>query len=203
MNYDEIARSILENIGGNENIISIMSCFTRVRIEVKEKDKVNEDMIKKLDGVKGATFFNNTYQIIFGGKCNDVYDALAKIVTIKEEQIIILGRIDFIGYILYPNRFECRLRTAYLPDRLYKGLSSSSSSAAHYSLDAVYPAHAASDTGKFFFLITFLIHGIDSATVLACPFTFEHPRHSASVDYPTRCIPISCMFLQIFCCDAL
>ncbi len=87
MNYDEIARSILENVGGNENIISIMSCFTRVRIEVKEKDKVNEDMIKKLDGVKGATFFNNTYQIIFGGKCNDVYDALAKIVTIKEEQI--------------------------------------------------------------------------------------------------------------------
>lgn len=37
MNNDEIARRILENVGGNENIVSIMSCFTRVRIEVKEK----------------------------------------------------------------------------------------------------------------------------------------------------------------------
>ena len=76
MNNDEIARRILENVGGNENIVSIMSCFTRVRIEVKEKERVNEDVIKTLEGVKGATFFNKTYQIVFGGKCNDVYDAL-------------------------------------------------------------------------------------------------------------------------------
>lgn len=83
MNYDEIARGILENIGGNENIVSMMSCFTRVRIEVKDKKKVNEDVIKALNGVKGATFFNKTYQIIFGGQCNDVYDALSKIVIIE------------------------------------------------------------------------------------------------------------------------
>ena len=84
MNNDEIARRILENVGGNENIVSIMSCFTRVRIEVKEKERVNEDVIKTLEGVKGATFFNKTYQIVFGGKCNDVYDALSKIVKIKD-----------------------------------------------------------------------------------------------------------------------
>ena len=84
MNNDEIARRILENVGGNENIVSIMSCITRVRIEVKEKERVNEDVIKTLEGVKGATFFNKTYQIVFGGKCNDVYDALSKIVKIKD-----------------------------------------------------------------------------------------------------------------------
>ena len=65
MNNDEIARRILENVGGNENIVSIMSCFTRVRIEVKEKERVNEDVIKTLEGVKGATFFKKTYQIVF------------------------------------------------------------------------------------------------------------------------------------------
>lgn len=86
MNYDEIARSILDNVGGSENVVSIISCFTRVRIEVKNKQMVNEDQIKQLEGVKGASFFNMTYQIVFGGKCNDVYDALMKIADIKEDK---------------------------------------------------------------------------------------------------------------------
>ncbi len=85
MNFDEIAKGILNNVGGNDNIVSILSCFTRVRVEVKDKSLVNQEEIAKLDGVKGGTFFNNTYQIVFGGKCNDVYAALSKIVDIKED----------------------------------------------------------------------------------------------------------------------
>ena len=87
MNYETIAKSILDNVGGNENIVSIISCFTRVRIEVRNKELVKEDSIKVLEGVKGASFFNMTYQIVFGGKCNDVYDALMKITDIKEEKV--------------------------------------------------------------------------------------------------------------------
>ncbi|HWQ80225.1 MAG TPA: PTS transporter subunit EIIC [Anaerovoracaceae bacterium] len=85
MNYDEIAKGILKNVGGNDNIVSILSCFTRVRVEVKDKSLVNQEEILKLEGVKGGTFFNDTYQIVFGGKCNDVYDALSKIVVIKDD----------------------------------------------------------------------------------------------------------------------
>lgn len=95
MNYDEIARSILDNVGGSENVVSIISCFTRVRIEVKNKQMVNEDQIKQLEGVKGASFFNMTYQIVFGGKCNDVYDALMKIVDIKEDKHAVQTRKSF------------------------------------------------------------------------------------------------------------
>ena len=84
MNVSVVAKEILDNVGGNENIVSIISCFTRVRVEVKNKELVNQDAIKALEGVKGASFFNNTYQIVFGGKCNEVYDALMKIVDIKD-----------------------------------------------------------------------------------------------------------------------
>lgn len=84
MNYEEIAKGILKNVGGNDNIVSILSCFTRVRVEVRDKSLVNQEEIAKLEGVKGSTFFNNTYQIVFGGKCNEVYDALSKIVAIND-----------------------------------------------------------------------------------------------------------------------
>lgn len=86
MNFDAIAKDILKNVGGNDNIVSILSCFTRVRVEVKDKSLVDQEAILKLEGVKGGTFYNNTYQIVFGGKCNDVYDALSKIVVLKEDE---------------------------------------------------------------------------------------------------------------------
>lgn len=92
MNYDEIAKRIVDNVGGNDNLVSIISCFTRVRIEVKDKTLVKEEAIKALEGVKGASFFNMTYQIVFGGKCNDVYDALMNIAIIKEEKPVSTNR---------------------------------------------------------------------------------------------------------------
>ena len=34
MDYKKAALEVLQNVGGEENVISIMSCFTRVRVEV-------------------------------------------------------------------------------------------------------------------------------------------------------------------------
>jgi len=73
MDYQKIAIEIIKNVGGNANIISTISCFTRLRIEVRNKELVNQEAIKGLEGVKGGTFFQNTYQIIFGEKVSDIY----------------------------------------------------------------------------------------------------------------------------------
>ena len=50
------AREVLENVGGEENIISIMSCFTRVRVELKDKTKVDEKKLKEADGCQGVNW---------------------------------------------------------------------------------------------------------------------------------------------------
>ena len=47
MDLKRTAREVLENVGGEENIISIMSCFTRVRVELKDKTKVDEKKLKE------------------------------------------------------------------------------------------------------------------------------------------------------------
>ena len=49
MDLRRTAREVLENVGGEENIISIMSCFTRVRVELKDKTKVDEKKLKEAD----------------------------------------------------------------------------------------------------------------------------------------------------------
>lgn len=85
MDYNQIAKELVQAVGGSDNIASILSCFTRVRIEVKDKSLVDQDAANSIEGAKGSSFFNNTFQVIFGGKCNDVFDALAAIVQIDEK----------------------------------------------------------------------------------------------------------------------
>lgn len=112
MNYNQVANEILSNVGGEKNIVSIMSCFTRVRVEVRDKEIVNETTIKKLTGVQGINWQRNTIQIIMGGDCNGVYDELEKLVHIKdaEEQFVIETKkmklwekvIDYIGGTVQP-----------------------------------------------------------------------------------------------------
>ena len=41
-----MAEIILEGLGGKENIISIDNCVTRLRLEIKDKSKINEKLIK-------------------------------------------------------------------------------------------------------------------------------------------------------------
>lgn len=80
MNYDQIAKDVLENIGGRENVNSVAHCATRLRIMVQDEDKINKEAIDQIEGVKGAFFNSGQYQIIFGtGTVNKVYDAVAKL----------------------------------------------------------------------------------------------------------------------------
>ena len=72
-----VAESILENIGGVDNIKSIEHCATRLRLILKDNKKVNSDDIEKIDGVKGQFMAAGQYQIILGtGFVNKVYDAI-------------------------------------------------------------------------------------------------------------------------------
>ena len=56
MNYDVIAKEVLENIGGRENVKSVATCDKRLRIMVLDESKINKEEIEKLEGVKGALF---------------------------------------------------------------------------------------------------------------------------------------------------
>ena len=42
MDYNQIAKDIIKNVGGQENILSAMHCATRLRLRLKDYDKVNE-----------------------------------------------------------------------------------------------------------------------------------------------------------------
>ena len=79
MDYSKIAKSIIQNVGGQENILSAVHCATRLRLRLKDYNKVNEDKITDIDQVKGVFLANDQYQIILGsGTVNLVTDEVLK-----------------------------------------------------------------------------------------------------------------------------
>lgn len=79
MNYPVIAKQLLEHLGGKENIQALAHCATRLRLALKDEEKLNEEAIGNLDGVKGQFKVAGQYQIIFGsGIVNQVYAEMAK-----------------------------------------------------------------------------------------------------------------------------
>ncbi|MBZ2100552.1 sucrose-specific PTS transporter subunit IIBC [Streptococcus mitis] len=71
----EIAKQVIDALGGRENVNSVAHCATRLRVMVKDEGKINKEVIENLEKVQGAFFNSGQYQIIFGtGTVNKMYD---------------------------------------------------------------------------------------------------------------------------------
>ena len=75
MNNTEIAKKVIEALGGRENVNSVAHCATRLRVMVKDEEKIDKDTVENLEKVQGAFFNSGQYQIIFGtGTVNKIYE---------------------------------------------------------------------------------------------------------------------------------
>lgn len=80
MNNTEIAKSVIEDIGGKENVSSVAHCATRLRIMVKDKEKIDTNRVENIEKVQGAFFNTGQFQIIFGtGTVNRIYDEVVSL----------------------------------------------------------------------------------------------------------------------------
>lgn len=78
INYKQIGEEIIDVVG-EENITGITHCATRLRLEVKDRELIDDKKIEKIDQVKGVFFNAGQYQIILGtGIVNKVYDSLVQ-----------------------------------------------------------------------------------------------------------------------------
>lgn len=79
MNYKEIAKDILLNLGKEDNINELTHCMTRLRLKIKDMSKVNKDNLSKIEGVITVVESMGQLQIVIGNKVTKVYDELIKL----------------------------------------------------------------------------------------------------------------------------
>ncbi|GGH64558.1 glucose PTS transporter subunit IIA [Rothia aerolata] len=76
--HDALAWDILNNIGGAENVKSVIHCITRVRFYLKDDSKAKDEVVSNLDGVIDVARAGGQYQVVIGPAVEDVYDAVVK-----------------------------------------------------------------------------------------------------------------------------
>ena len=77
--WKEKAPFVLEALGGEENIENLDACITRLRVEVKDTNKVNKEALKSL-GATGVLEVKGGVQAIFGGNSNTLKNHINEII---------------------------------------------------------------------------------------------------------------------------
>jgi len=85
MKYEQLAKDLIENVGGKENVSSVVHCITRLRFKLKDEGKANTDVLKNMDGVVTVMKSGGQYQVVIGNHVPDVYKAVVDIGGFKAE----------------------------------------------------------------------------------------------------------------------
>ncbi|SDB83295.1 PTS system beta-glucoside-specific IIA component, Glc family /PTS system beta-glucoside-specific IIB component, Glc family /PTS system beta-glucoside-specific IIC component, Glc family [Pelagirhabdus alkalitolerans] len=86
MAHEQLAKDILENVGGKDNVKSVVHCITRLRFKLKDEDKANTETLKNMDGVVTVMKSGGQYQVVIGNHVPDVYKAVAEEGGFTEQQ---------------------------------------------------------------------------------------------------------------------
>lgn len=76
--YEELTASVIELVGGKDNISFFTHCITRLRFNIKDKGLVDHEEIKKMEGVIGTQWSGEQFQIIVGQGVVDVYEIICR-----------------------------------------------------------------------------------------------------------------------------
>lgn len=75
-NYDDLAKFIIQHVGGVENVVSLTHCITRLRFKLKDEKKADKKALEANDGVASVVIKGGQYQVVIGNHVEDVYDAV-------------------------------------------------------------------------------------------------------------------------------
>ncbi|WP_318617686.1 beta-glucoside-specific PTS transporter subunit IIABC [Sporosarcina sp. YIM B06819] len=113
MKYEQLAKDIVENVGGKDNIRRVVHCVTRLRFQLKDEGKANTNVLKEMDGVVTVMKSGGQYQVVIGNHVPDVYKAVLEVAGLqaqapveedgpKEKKGLLNGFIDIVSSIFFP-----------------------------------------------------------------------------------------------------
>ena len=86
MDYSSLAKQLISEVGGKENIRNVTHCMTRLRFVLKDDKVPNTKNVKQIPGVLGVTISGGQYQVIIGTEVSKAYDKVCEILGIQEQQ---------------------------------------------------------------------------------------------------------------------
>jgi len=111
VDYRHLAGDILQNVGGEANVVSLAHCATRLRLKLRDESRADKGAIEKLPGVITVMQAGGQYQVVIGNNVPLVYEELGRITRLADAEHTgeagpkgnVLNRfIDLISSIIHP-----------------------------------------------------------------------------------------------------
>ncbi|KMY48279.1 beta-glucoside-specific PTS transporter subunit IIABC [Peribacillus loiseleuriae] len=87
MDNRELAKKIVEKVGGEENINSLVHCATRLRFKLDDRSKAKKDELQNMEGVITVVESGGQFQVVIGNHVPKVYAEVMKVAKISGETI--------------------------------------------------------------------------------------------------------------------
>ena len=82
--YNQIAKDIIREVGGDGNIKSATHCATRLRLKLKDASKADKAKVSKITGVITVVEAGGQFQVVIGNHVKDVYNEMSKIINLDD-----------------------------------------------------------------------------------------------------------------------
>lgn len=107
--YELLAKEIVKNVGGKENVLSLSHCITRLRFKLNDESIANDEVLKAMDGIVTVMKSGGQYQVVIGNHVADVYEDVLPLLgemnqteTVEKKQKPLDHFIDIISGIFQP-----------------------------------------------------------------------------------------------------
>lgn len=110
IDYRKTAQMLVDELGGNDNIINAAHCATRLRFVLKDENMVDKEKVSKIPGVITTVQAGGQFQVVIGNHVKDAYQFVMELITIDENAAVSGGKkpnlfnrlIDVISSIFAP-----------------------------------------------------------------------------------------------------
>ncbi len=84
----ELARTIVDLVGGPQNIAMVTHCVTRLRFKLFDERYARDEQIEALPDVLSLIKTHGQYQVVIGPDVYDVYDAVLKVGSLWDDDTV-------------------------------------------------------------------------------------------------------------------
>lgn len=86
IDYRKTANELVKELGGDDNIVNVAHCATRLRFVLKDESVVNADKVSKIQGVITTVQAGGQFQVVIGNHVKDAYNYVTELVHVDENQ---------------------------------------------------------------------------------------------------------------------
>lgn len=79
----EIAKSVLEQVGGKDNVSKVLHCQTRLRFNLKDESVAVDEKLEAIKGVLGVVRAGGQVQVVVGPEVKDVYTEICDLANFE------------------------------------------------------------------------------------------------------------------------